>query len=454
VLWAQSYWHDLHEGGLYRPLFLTLLWCERAVFGDAAWAYRLVNLALHAGCSIMVVRLATRIGLGRWAPLAGLVFAAHPVHAEAVVTIYGQSDLWAALFGMAAIDLASGGQRGDVGRRRMIAAGTCYGLSMLCKESAVLLPLVLPLLWTLSENGSQDRPKRGWRGLIGFVVVLVGYLGLRFAVLGPAIIPSGEGSVAHGYTVWARVNLFVVTVGTYLRLLVWPFGLTVYYGHLRESIFGTPWVELAFLLVTFVIALQLDRVLPHRAWTFVKAWFLVALLPVANVLPIGTVVAERCLYLPSVAFALLIAMGARRLESERALPARRVVGGAALVLAMALCWNVCWSWRTPESLWRHTVEAHPKSPAAHARYAVAILTRISQAPRPTAHPDWPTASDAVATAFELNPRSPEAWLAKAFLAHLQGDTSSAREAMREWRRFHPVGDPNVILLRQYLPPNP
>src|SRR2546422_146136 len=70
--------------------------------GGAAWWFHGVNVAWHAGASVAVAWLARRWSGERAALAAGLLFAVHPIHVEAVANIVGRAELMAALFAIVA----------------------------------------------------------------------------------------------------------------------------------------------------------------------------------------------------------------------------------------------------------------------------------------------------------------------------------------------------------------
>src|SRR5262245_12176897 len=105
---------------------------------EAAGPLRAVNVALHALTAVLLLLLARRLGLpGEAAVLAALLFAVHPVHAEAVAWVSGRAELLAAALVLASwlSYLAPGG----------LAAATCaacFGAALLCKENALVAPLL------------------------------------------------------------------------------------------------------------------------------------------------------------------------------------------------------------------------------------------------------------------------------------------------------------------------
>jgi protein O-mannosyl-transferase len=105
------------------------------------------------------------------------------------------------------------------------------------------------------------------------------------------------------------------------------------------------------------------------------AWAAIAILPVSNlVVRIGVLMAERLLYLPSVAIALVLAQLYDSLH-RRARPLVANAALAALAIAFAgltLARNA--DWQTPLALWRDTVDKQPRSALAHANLAASCLT--------------------------------------------------------------------------------
>src|SRR5262245_60681751 len=97
-VWTQPYWKDFSGGGLYRPVTSATFWLE-AKLGTPIWSRHLINVLLNALVTLLLVRLTLRFGLGTLtAILAGLLFALHPAHVEAVAGLVGRAELLAALW--------------------------------------------------------------------------------------------------------------------------------------------------------------------------------------------------------------------------------------------------------------------------------------------------------------------------------------------------------------------
>ncbi|HEU4403169.1 MAG TPA: hypothetical protein VFT43_13805, partial [Candidatus Polarisedimenticolia bacterium] len=98
-LLVAPYWMNLHQGQrLYRPLTTVSFALNRALVGhlDPRW-FHLGNVLLHACATLLVTLLALEMLPGARAPaIAGLLFATHPVHVEAVAGIVGRAEILAA----------------------------------------------------------------------------------------------------------------------------------------------------------------------------------------------------------------------------------------------------------------------------------------------------------------------------------------------------------------------
>ncbi|MGH0175273.1 UNVERIFIED_CONTAM: hypothetical protein FKN15_070231 [Acipenser sinensis] len=105
--WTHIFYNDFwgtlltHSGShkSYRPLCTLSFRLNHALGGLDPWGYHLVNILLHCSVTGLFTRLSRLLlGGGPWTLVAGLLFASHPVHTEAVAGIVGRADVGAALF--------------------------------------------------------------------------------------------------------------------------------------------------------------------------------------------------------------------------------------------------------------------------------------------------------------------------------------------------------------------
>src|SRR3989442_694240 len=183
---ASPYWPPFVGGYLYRPLTLLTYVLDWHI-GGAAW-FHAVNLLWHAGVSALVAVLARRWAGDAAALVAGMLFAVHPVHVEAVANVVGRAELMAAAFTLLAVYAA-------VEADRPVWSAVCWALGLLSKEVAVVAPALVVAGWGLLGAGGEGggggeslrRPPRRRMGTYAVCWLLAGLVGLpvREVVLHP-----------------------------------------------------------------------------------------------------------------------------------------------------------------------------------------------------------------------------------------------------------------------------
>ncbi len=378
ALFGQTYWGEAGRGGLYRPLTLASFALDGAVWGrgpggapGAPGAHR-TNLVLHALVSLLVLHVLRRrlrqaaasgggertVGAAAW--LGAALFAVHPVHVEPVVHLVGRADLLAALFFLAALELHHAGARAA-----RALAPLAYLAGMLSKEFAAVLPAVLLFeAWVDRPPGESIGAfaRRQALALAPFVAAALVYLGARGAVLGAHADPASAWLlyVPGSYVAFPDPAPFEIAAtmthafGEYLRLLVAPWRLSADYSGFphHTGLAGPVWISaVAWIVVATAAAVAWIR--REREPAFWLAFFAIVMLPVSNlIVASGVIVAERALYLASVAFVAALAWCALRLPRQLALGA----GVFALAALAILSWRHAPVWSDARTLFEHAVE--------------------------------------------------------------------------------------------------
>ncbi len=330
--------------GLYRPVTSLTLAANWTLDPGEPSGFHLVNVLLHAIAAALVAVLGARLMGMPGGLAAGLLFAVHPVHVEAVANVVGRAEVLATVFALVAAlaylrfgDL-TGTPEGTRLRRGLAVAGTITGtvLALGSKESAFALPgLLLAMDWARAQTGGSLRARVGrtWRLWVVVLLVAIGWLGLRSAVVGN-LAGDFPAPGLQGTNLLDRVVIMLPVVPEYLRLLLVPVRLSAEYSpdFLPVSTrFGLPKVAGLLVLAGCVVAaVLLRRRAPAASAGLV--WTGAALLVVGNVLiPSGVLLAERTLYLASAGICL--ALGSLWSLFQRERPRAAV---ALLTLAVGL----------------------------------------------------------------------------------------------------------------------
>ena len=130
----------------YYPLLYSSYWFQQRLFGDSTTGYHLVNLLLHIGCAVLVLKILRRLRVPG-AELATIIFALHPVNVETVAWIAERKNTLSGIFGLAATLLYL--KFDDSRSRRTYACGlVLFFLGLLSKTAIVTLPFTwLVIFW-------------------------------------------------------------------------------------------------------------------------------------------------------------------------------------------------------------------------------------------------------------------------------------------------------------------
>jgi tetratricopeptide (TPR) repeat protein len=414
----------------YRPLFTVYLTINFKLFGLWEPGWHLMNLLVHTGATVAVFFLIKRLsGDQLIATVAALLFGLHPAHVESVSWISGIPDPLAALFYVPSfIWYVRYRLEGD--KKFLIASVIAYGLSALCKETPLALPLVF-IAWELTRTGSSR--SLGARGreiilqLIPYAVMAGAYLALRFAVLGRISWRHPFMARVPDSAIWMTVPYVFVS---YLRHLVAPFYLSLIYGTSFVTAATDPRFFLpAALVIVLAILLWTNRKrLAASAWTAL-ALIVAPLLPVLNlrVFHYEYIIQDRYLYLPSIGFCYLIAILLVRWSRRQ----KQLAPAVALTIIVAFGASTFAQnrvWHDAVSLWQRAIYYSPNSWSSHYNLGLAYLNlKQNQA-----------AVDELREAKQLNPREPTVLNNLALAQGGAGDKAGAIAILKEALNVDPT----------------
>ncbi len=307
---GRQYWPpSVGDDPLYRPLTSLTFAIDWRLGGGRPLLFHAVNVALHAGVVALVLALAALVLPPPAAVVAALLFAVHPVHAEAVANVVGRSELLAGLGYLAAVlAFIHFGRAGRLPRRLAGAAMVfvASAVAVFSKEHALTLPAALLIadgaLAADRREALGARLRQSWPVWVAAGLACGLYLWLRSQAITAHLTQGMLAAGLEGTTAWERLVVMLPAYAVWARLLVFPVALSADYSpnvlH-PTSTLGLPHlVGLAVVVAALWLTWRLRRRAP--AFTIGMAWFVVTASVAANVaVPTGVLVAERTLYLPS-----------------------------------------------------------------------------------------------------------------------------------------------------------
>jgi hypothetical protein len=401
--WYQ-FWTLNYNGrvdNLYRPITSLSYAVQLWLHGSRPWAFHLVNLVLHTVMSALVAMFAMRLtesfasnandGFAQKVGLlSGLLFAAHPVHVEAVANIVGRAEL---LCGIGTIGGLILFLKRPMTGARVIAIVACYLLAMLTKELGILFPVLIFALMlcrrmlrpeavvetsheqagvlayaepTVHSPELAERRAMTWL-IVSLCWILAGYIIIREQVIHLKFWWD------RGFLDWAVNPLVRMSTGEQLLMPITIFGhyiaLLFAPTHLSPDYSGNaiglhfnpadPYFVIGVVAIICWIALATFAfVRRNAAMLFCLLAFAITYGVISNFVSIiGTIFGERLIYLPSVFFIVLISLGLAKVSWKILAPLATCV----LLLASLRTFTYARLWNDKVALFETTLEHHPDS---------------------------------------------------------------------------------------------
>ncbi|KAJ8032021.1 Transmembrane and TPR repeat-containing protein 2 [Holothuria leucospilota] len=249
-IWKDDFWGTplSHTGShkSYRPL-CTVSFRLNYVLGELdPFSYHLVNVLLHCLVTTLVTYTYKRLlKRSSTAGLAGVLFACHPIHTEAVAGVVGRADVGAALFFILSFlfytkycELRDGSKPLLSNIFWMLLSILAAGMSMLTKEQGLTV-LAVNLTFDLfihhkiplSKFGDVFLKKKYFhlrQGILSQVIAGVVFLSLRLYITGsspPSFSPS-DNPAADSDDLMTRTLTFLFLPVMNFWLLVCPYTLS------------------------------------------------------------------------------------------------------------------------------------------------------------------------------------------------------------------------------------
>jgi hypothetical protein len=325
---------DLVAGSRYRPLSIVTFAMEYQFFqrpkedgygnpvndangkqlmsGNPAISH-IINVLLYAFCGLLLFRVLSLLFPAkqgdRWylsIPFAATVlFIVHPLHTEVVANIKGRDEIMALLFSLAALYYALRYVR----RKKIyyLLMGTvCFFLATLSKENALTFVAIIPLTLYFFTNSKKS-------SIIGislpFLFVAFIYMFIRVNVIGfivkDAVITDLMNNPFFGMDSGHKLATIIYTLGLYIKLLFIPHPLTHdYYPFAIPVMSFSNWQTLASIALWILLGFMAFRGLKKKDPLSYSVLFFILTLSMASnlLLPVGTFMNERFVFMSSVGF--------------------------------------------------------------------------------------------------------------------------------------------------------
>lgn len=353
--------------------------------------YRITNVIFYILTCMMVFltlktlseHLRVKVAEGshfRVALFGSLLFAAHPVHVEAVTWLAARKEVLQGFFFFLALYLYIRG-REEEGSNRIVYLGLVlfsFLLAVLSKPSAVVFPAVV-LLYEITKKKDSFISffKKHWAFFTCTLILstLFTFVLINVMLDAGGIKPYyGEGFIENVLvSIYAFLRSLSLLFTTVNYSAAYSFSVILPIYHVKNIVF----VLIAILLFVFSIR-SLKRT---KVVYFSFFFFLITMLPYLNIIPISTLLADRYVFIASFSYAFLLGILFDRFYVYRQ---KRFSEGFFKLLSVAifLFLLVGYSfmtvrqntiWENSYTLWADAVEKHPDSNTANALMGVVYM---------------------------------------------------------------------------------
>ena len=324
---------NLVVGGRYRPMSLAFFAVGWSIWGNNPTLFHILNVFFYGLCCFLIYLLISRLKLTKdimngWFPyLVAIVFLVHPIHTEVVANIKGLDEilslsgsLLACYFILKAVNQNS--------FKFHLAAMVAFFFALMSKENAITFLAIIPLtLVLLNKNKLRLALKHSWSlwiAVIVFLTIRTSILGFNFGDAPQELMNNPflkiEGNMFVPFTFSEKMANIFFCLGQYLKLFVIPYPLTHdYYPFFVDlKSFSDLFVIFSVIIHIALCVFAVMNFKKQPIFSYCITFYLITLSIVSNIVfPVGTNMAERFLFMPSVGISILIVYTIHKFLSDR-----------------------------------------------------------------------------------------------------------------------------------------
>ena len=368
-------------GDRYRPIVLASFALEYSLWGFNPFLSHLVNLILFLVCLYLLHLLLSKnfssflstIGVS----VALVLFAVHPIHTEVIANVKSRDELLAFLFILLAWILYWNNKSGT--------SLVLFFLALLTKESSVTYIGVIGIFDYCIKEYKIAEIVRNSLKLIGVLTVYVAFRYLMIGIHVHSVIDIGNSPYSLATPLQGFCTKTMILFD-YLKLLIWPYPLCYDYGFNQipfvDLTSNTFW--LAFIILLFLLGLAIWNLRANRFLAAIISYFFITISVGTNFFfDLGAILAERMLFIPSLAICLAAGVAVDRVMKFKASYFTYFLGGSlGIVLLVFSGLTVIRNtiWKDNESLFLHDVIISPNSIRTNQNAAKVYLIKAFSLP--------------------------------------------------------------------------
>jgi Tfp pilus assembly protein PilF len=383
----------------YRPVVKASYSIEYAMFGKSPHVGHTVNIFLYAGLCIFLFYFLRKIFYAEVGDyflfiVVGL-FVVHPMHTEVVDSLKNRDILMVCLFGFyTCYAYVKAFETGKLVEKVLwiLSAMLAFDLAFLCKPDALMFIAITAMVLFFYNKGSFKQAG------LSLVFIIVGILALRAFV--HHVLPHSDYHRTFIFienpllrTHWyQRINLGFYTFWFYIQKLIFPFGMACYYGY--KEVDPQPALTDINVIIGLLLAIALCYLIYRNRKDrgivmFSLLLFSGGMFAYSDVLAVGPgIVADRFIFLPSLAFILLATLLVFYLLklpiTQKPMGNRTnylyMIGSVVLIVYSGRTIARNPDWKSHLSIYQHDAKVATKSAKLHSLLASADIQLVQDNP--------------------------------------------------------------------------
>lgn len=319
----------------------------------------------------------------RTAFFTSFLFAAHPVHVEAVTWLAARKEVLHGFFFFLSFYLYLKLAEIQDKKRKSVFIGLIFLtflLSILSKPSAVVLPAIF-LLYEAARRQEEIGTflRRNW----SFILVCTAISFVFISILLKVMVESEQIKPFYGGTMFSNLiiafYLFLYNIKLVAFNTAYAAAYTITASFSLESIRTLVVIATTVLLFFFSLSARKRTSL----FFFSFFWFFITLLPFLNIIPISTLLADRYAFLPSFGYCLILGFYLNKLYGlKKSSQSSGVLKGIAIFVFIGLLSGYSYLtfeqnrvWKDSFTLWTDAVRKYPEGNLANAMVGLVFLDR-------------------------------------------------------------------------------
>jgi tetratricopeptide (TPR) repeat protein len=299
----------------YRPILILSFAIEYKLLGTNPHTSHFISILLFAVFSFLLFYF-LKIAFPDTSPLilflAIILFIAHPIHTEVVDNIKSRDELLSGIFG---ISMLIHFQRFLQTKKwmKLVFVFLFFFLGFFTKDSFIVYAGIIPFMFLMRSLEEGKSPFRFFIPVLAIILSVIVYRAIKYTLVPPHEVINRATAYYENPLYFTgffpRIPAGFSLSLFYIKLLIWPVGLSYYYGYDQIPItgWGSVLTYAGLLVYAFLIYVIYKTIRKEKLLAFGLIILLVSLFAASGILKlIPGIIGERFMFFGSAGFCIVV----------------------------------------------------------------------------------------------------------------------------------------------------